>query len=54
MDALARSVDRRRKARWRSLLDRVVAREPGERPEPTIDASVLRDVGEDVIKALRY
>jgi hypothetical protein len=32
----------------------VLGREPGERPEIMIDASVLRDAGEDVAKAFRF
>lgn len=36
------------------MLDRVLGREPGERPEIAIDASVLRDGGEDVAKAFRF
>jgi hypothetical protein len=54
IDALARSVDRRRKAGRRSPLDRLLRREPGERPEAVIDPAVLRDAGEDVAKAFRF
>jgi hypothetical protein len=49
-DLVARSVGR---ARRRSLLDRVLGRERGERPVD-LDAEALRERGEDVWKALRY
>ena len=51
MDAIARSVGRKR--RRRSFLDRVLGREPGERPV-ALDPSELRDPGEDVWRSLRF
>jgi hypothetical protein len=54
VEALARSVERRRRPAGRSLLDRVLGREPRQRPDVAIDPSVLRDAGEDVAKALRF
>jgi len=48
-DQVARSVGRRR----RSFLDRVLGREPGERPVD-LDADALRDRGDDVWKSLRF
>ena len=50
---MARSVGRRRGKR--TLLDRVLGREPGERELPEVlDADALRDHGEDVWKSLRF
>ena len=50
-DIVARSVGR--KGRRRSFLDRVLGREPGERPGG-LDADALRDRGDDVWKSLRF
>ena len=49
-DIVARSVGRKR----RSFLDRVLGREPGERPVDHLDADALRDRGDDVWKSLRF
>jgi hypothetical protein len=49
-DIVARSVGRKRR---RSFLDRVLGREPGERPVD-LDADALRDRGDDVWKSLRF
>jgi hypothetical protein len=53
-DAVARSVGRT--GERRSLLDRVLRREPGDRPLPLadLDTEVFRHDGEDVWKSLRY
>jgi hypothetical protein len=52
MDAVARSVGRRRRAGHRSFLDRLLGRDPSSAPD-TVQAD-LRDPGEDVWKALRF
>jgi hypothetical protein len=36
------------------MLDRVLGRQPGDRPPVTLDADELRPGGEDVWKALRF
>jgi hypothetical protein len=52
-DAVARSVGRRgRKGRTR-FLDRVLGREPGERPAH-VDSGVFKPTGEDVAQAFRF
>ena len=50
-DEIARAVGRKRHKR--SFLDRVLGREPGERPT-SFDADVLKERGEDVWKSLRF
>jgi hypothetical protein len=50
-DEVARAVGRKKPKR--SFLDRVLGREPGERPVH-IDAEALREQGEDVWKSLRF
>ncbi len=54
MDAIARSVGRKKKAGKKSILDKVLGREPGERPEAISADMVLKDTGEDVWKSLRF
>jgi hypothetical protein len=49
-DAIARSVGRKGRMRF---LDRVLGREPGERPMH-VDSGVFRPTGEDVGQAFRF
>jgi hypothetical protein len=51
-DGVARSI--RRNGGRRSLLDRVLGREPGDRPREEILTEDLRPPGEDVWKSLRF
>jgi hypothetical protein len=51
-DGVARSL--RRNGRRRSVLDRVLGREPGERPREEILTEDLRPQHEDVWKSLRF
>jgi hypothetical protein len=52
-DRTLRSLSKARSRR--TLLDRVLRREPGERPLPVVlDTDALVDRGDDVWKALRF